>query len=88
MLIDTRASRDELRQTLSDAIDEQTAADASLVAVRAIGYRPQQIEAAEFQMVPFVWAEWLPTEGWYLATDRSRDSLHGLYFYHGVAPEW
>lgn len=88
VLVPRDASRDELRATLSDVLTSETEADSTLVAVRVIGYRSEQTGANEAEMVPFVWAEWLPTEGWYEATEASRASLHRVYFYHDIAPQW
>ena len=88
VLVPRDASRDELRKTLSDLLTAEAEADPSLVAVRAIGYRSEQTGANEADRVPFVWSEWLPTEGWYEATEGSRDSLHRVYVYHDIAPQW
>jgi len=88
VLVPREASRDELRKTLSDVLTAEAEGDPSLVAIRAIGYRSEQTGVTEAELVPFVWAEWLPTEGWYEATEASRESLHRLYLYHDIAPQW
>ncbi len=82
------ASRDQLRETLSRLIEEQVEADPRIVAARAIGYYGVQTSATEAEMVAFVWAEWLPIEGWYGATEASAESIHRLYFYPETPPQW
>jgi hypothetical protein len=88
VLVARDAGRDALRVTLGDLLTEQAEADPALVAARAIGYYGVQTSATEADMVPFVWAEWLPPDGWYNATAASRDALHRLYFYPETAPQW
>ena len=88
MLVSTDATRDQLRATLTHVLEEKAEADSETVALRAIGYRPSPGPGTEVELVPFVWAEWLPNEGWYEATADARESLHRIYFYHELAPEW
>lgn len=88
VLVARDATRDQLRQTLTDLLLEQAESDSSLVAARAIGYYGVQTSATQADMVPFVWAEWLPNEGWYYASQASRDELHRVYFYPEAAPQW
>ena len=88
VLVARDATRDELRQTLGDLLTQQAERDEALVAARAIGYYGVQTGATEAEMVPFVWAEWLPPNGWYDATESSREALHRVYFYQETAPQW
>lgn len=88
ILVPRDGSRDQLRQALADALELAAREDTTLVAARAIGYRPEQTGPADARMVPFVWAEWLPTDGWYRSTEASRSTTHRTYFYHNLAPEW
>jgi len=88
MLVSTAADRNQLRATMAEAITSAVDQDPEAVAIRVIGYRPRQTAPDEAEMEPFVWAEWLPNEGWYEATEASRDGLHRMYFYHPVAPPW
>lgn len=88
VLVPRDATRDQLRRTLSDLLLERAASDEALVAARAIGYTGVRTGENEAQMVPFVWAEWLPPDGWYESQAVSRNAIHRVYFYHEVAPEW
>jgi hypothetical protein len=88
VLVPRDGSRDELRKALTEALELAAQKDTTLVAARAIGYRAEQTGPADARMVPFVWAEWLPSDGWYRSTEASRRTIHRTYFYHNLAPEW
>lgn len=88
VLVSRDASRDELRETLSGLMAAEAERDSTLVAARAVGYYGVQTSATEADMLAFVWAEWLPVEGWYDATDASRTSIHRVYFYPETPPQW
>lgn len=88
IIVPRDASRDQLRQALGEALEQAAQEDTTLVAIRAIGYRPQQTGPVDATMVAFVWAEWLPTDGWYRSTEASRGTIHRMYFYHNLPPEW
>jgi hypothetical protein len=88
ILVPRDGSRDELRKALTEALELAAREDTTLVAARAIGYRVEQTSPADARMVPFVWAEWLPADGWYRSTEASRETIYRTYFYHNLAPEW
>lgn len=88
ILVPRDGSRDELRKALTEALELAAQEDTTLVAARAIGYRAEQTGPTDARMVPFVWGEWLPSDGWYRSTEASRHSIHRMYFYHNLAPEW
>lgn len=88
IIVPRDASRHQLRKALGDALQQAAQDDTTLVAIRAIGYRPEQTGPADATMVAFVWAEWLPPDGWYRSTATSRGTIHRMYFYHNLPPEW
>lgn len=90
MLVDADASRDRLRAAFHELLREYSQRHTDVVALRAVGYvgRPVAGDARELELVPVAWGEWLPPDGWYEATEASRDALHRIYFYHGGPPPW
>ncbi len=81
---DTRA---RLVKTARVALDSIAAADTAAVAARAILYGFRQTGPREGDVIPIVWAEWVPPEGWAQADSSSRRRLHRTYVYFGV-PAW
>lgn len=81
---DTRA---RLVKTARVALDSIAAADTAAVAARAILYGFRQTGPREGDVIPIVWAEWVPAEGWAQADSSSRKRLHRTYVYFGV-PAW
>lgn len=81
---DTRA---RLVKTARVALDSIAAADTAAVAARAILYAFRQTGPREGDVIPIVWAEWVPPEGWAEADSGSRGRLHRTYVYFGV-PAW
>lgn len=88
LLVSRDATRDALRATLAKAMADEVADDPTIVAARAIAYYGVQTGETEADLLPFAWAEWLPVEGWYEATERSADGIHRLYFYPETPPQW
>lgn len=88
ILVPADASAEQIRQMMVKLLMERGEQDTTLLALRAIAYKPVSRGAHEADLVPVVWGEWLPPEGWVGATAESRKRLHRVYTYSGVEPEW
>jgi hypothetical protein len=87
LLVMQPGSDEALGKTLRVALDSIAEADSSLAAARAILYVFQRTGRAEGKLVPRVWGEWVPLEGWDSMVARSRKQPYRLYIYHGN-PGW
>lgn len=76
-----------LSRTLLVALDSIGKADSSLMAARAILYTASAMRGNRATLVPSVWAEWVPPEGWERAGPRDRRTIHRTFVYH-VDPGW
>ncbi len=80
-------SRDRISKALRLAFDSLAAVDPEVVAARAIVYAPRSIAAREADLLPIVWAYWIPPEGWDAARPESRKRTHRTYVYFGAPPD-
>jgi hypothetical protein len=88
MIVTTQnATAEQIRRTLLDAIDAETAADAELIALRAVAYLPRATSPGEAELVPIAWGEWLPPGGWEDTTAR-RERFQRTHTYIGTSPPW
>ncbi len=87
LLVLVPESQERLIKTVRVALDSIAAADTTVVAARAILYVFNQTGPREGDVIPVVWGEWLPPEGWAEAGPDSRRRLHRTYVYFGV-PAW
>jgi len=78
---------DSMTKTVRLALDSLQRADTSLVAVRAVLYVFQPTARMEGKLVPAVWGEWVPPEGWDAAVGTERQRFHRSYVY-AVNPGW
>lgn len=88
ILVPAGASDEQMRQMMVKLLTERGEQDTTLLALRAIAYKPVARSAHEADLVPVFWGEWLPPEGWVGATAESRSRIHRVYTYSGVVPEW
>ncbi len=79
--------RQALIKTMRTALDSIAGSDTTLVAVRAILYTFRPTGPAEGDVVPVVWGERVPPEGWAAAGAGSRQRVQRTYVYYGV-PAW
>ncbi len=79
-------SRERLNETARVALDSIAAADSTVVAARVIVYLFRQSGPNEGDVIPVVWGEWVPAEGWAGADRDSRRRWHRTYVYSGVPP--
>ncbi len=79
-------SRARLSKTARVALDSIAAADTTVVAARVILYAFRQSGPNEGDVIPVVWGEWVPAEGWAEADRDSRRRWHRTYVYFGVPP--
>lgn len=82
-----RAEPDALGKAVRVALDSIGKADTTLAAARAILYQVRRVEARRGELVPTVWGEWVPVEGWDGAGTRSPRRTYRTYIYHGD-PGW
>lgn len=89
-LVPFDASSEQIRQTLVRELQERSRADTSLVALRAVAYKPRRVEGKrdEATLVPVGWGEWLPPGGWVADDPGARERTHRIYTYFGTPPEW
>lgn len=89
-LVPFDASQEQIRQTLVGELQERSRADTSLVALRAVAYKPRRVEGKENEatLVPVGWGEWLPPGGWVTEDPGARERTHRIYTYFGTPPEW
>ncbi len=80
-------SRAGLLKTIRVALDSIAAADTTAVAARAILYAFRPTRPGEGDVIPVVWGEWVPPEGWAEAGPDSRRRLHRTFVYFGN-PAW
>lgn len=69
------------------AFDSVAAADARVVAARAILYAPRARSQSQADLVPIGWAAWVPPEGWASVGPDSRRRIHRTHVYFGTAPD-
>ncbi len=81
------ASPDALSKTLRVALDSIAQADSSLAAARAVLYTFRRTGPSEGRLLPRVWGEWVPTEGWDRAPPRSAQGVYRSYIYR-TNPGW
>lgn len=80
-------SGERLSKTARVALDSIAAADTTVVAARVIVYAFRPSGPNEGEVIPVVWGEWVPAEGWAKAGPDSRRRWHRTYVYLG-APPW
>lgn len=80
-------SRESMTKTVRLALDSLQRADTSLVAVRAVLYIFRPTDRMEGKLVPVVWGEWIPPDGWDAAVAGERRRVHRSYVY-SVNPGW
>lgn len=76
-----------LTKTMRVVLDSLGQADRALVATRAVLYELRPTGRTEAIVLPKVWGEWVPAEGWDDATAESRQRFHRSYIYH-LDPGW
>ncbi len=87
-LMALQAGRQEsMTKTVRLALDSLQRADTSLIAVRAVLYVFRPTARMEGRLVPAVWGEWVPPEGWDGAVESGRGRVHRSYVY-AVNPGW
>jgi hypothetical protein len=87
MMVLERARLAALSKTMRLALDSLSRSDTSLVAARAILYVFLPTDRSSGRLVPVVWGEWVPPEGWDQGRTRTRERLHRSYIY-SVDPGW
>jgi hypothetical protein len=87
LLVMQRATSEVLSKTLRVALDSIARTDSSLAAARAILYTFRRTGPTGGKLVPRVWGEWVPREGWDRAPPRSRKRVYRSYIYLG-RPGW
>ncbi len=80
----TAAARGKTMRVVLDSLGQ---ADPALVAARAVLYELRPTSPTEGIVLPKVWGEWVPAEGWDSATAASRQMFHRSYIYH-IDPGW
>lgn len=80
-------AQESMIKTVRLALDSLQRADTSLVAVRAVLYAFRPTSRMEGKLVPVVWGEWIPPEGWDEAAPTGRKRIHRSYVY-AVNPGW
>lgn len=80
-------SPESMMKTVRLALDSLQRADTTLAAVRAVLYAFQPTAPMEGKLVPVVWGEWVPPEGWDDAGPSGRRRIHRSYVY-AVNPQW
>ena len=73
-------------KTVRLALDSLQRADTTLAAVRAVLYAFRPTSRMEGKLIPVVWGEWIPPEGWDEAAP-GRKRIHRSYVY-SVNPAW
>jgi hypothetical protein len=76
-----------MTKTVRLALDSLQRADTTLVAVRAILYTFHPTTRREGKLLPVVWGEWIPPDGWEAAGTSERRRIHRSYVY-AVNPGW
>jgi hypothetical protein len=87
MMVLERARAAALSKSVRLALDSLSRSDTSLVAARAIMYVFVPKDRSGGRLVPVVWGEWVPPEGWDKGTTRARERVHRSYIY-SVDPGW
>lgn len=82
-----RARAAALSKTVRLALDSLSRSDTSLVAARVILYVFVPTERSGGKLVPAVWGEWVPPEGWDEGRTRDSERFHRFYIYSGD-PGW
>ena len=80
-------SVESMTKTVRLALDSLQRADTSLVAVRAVLYVFRPTARMEGKLIPVVWGEWIPPDGWDAAVASERSRIHRSYVY-AVNPGW
>ena len=70
---------ESMTKTVRLALDSLQRADTSLVAVRAVLYIFRPTARMEGKLVPVVWGEWIPPDGWDAAAAGERRRIHRSY---------
>jgi hypothetical protein len=78
---------ESMTKTIRLALDSLQRADTSLVAVRAVLYVVRPSGRMEGKLIPVVWGEWVPPDGWDAAAVSERRRIHRSYVY-SVNPGW
>jgi len=87
VLVAALEDRDRLRQTVMDLLEARSREEPELAAIRVVGYMGEPGSGREVGLIPVVWGEWLPPDGWRRVEARAADGLYRIYIYHGP-PEW
>jgi hypothetical protein len=87
MMVLERARAAALSKTVRVALDSLSRSDTSLVAARAILYVFVPKDRSGGKLVPVVWGEWVPPEGWNEGRTRASQRIHRSYIY-SVDPGW
>lgn len=87
LLVMGQTGPDALGKAMRVALDSIGKADTTLAAARAILYQVRRVEARRGELVPTVWGEWVPVEGWEEVGARGPRKLYRTYVYHGD-PGW
>ncbi|MGD8868132.1 MAG: hypothetical protein PVI01_10890 [Gemmatimonadales bacterium] len=79
--------QESMIKTVRLALDSLQRADTTLVAVRAVLYAFHQTSQRQGKLIPVIWGEWIPPDGWDEAARSGRNRIHRSYVY-AVNPEW
>lgn len=78
---------DALLKTVRLALDSIAGSDTNLLAARAILYTFRPIDRRQGTLIPRIWGEWVPPEGWHSAGAVPRQRLRRSYLY-SANPGW
>lgn len=76
-----------MTKTVRLALDSLQRADTTLAAVRVVLYAFQRTARMEGKLIPVIWGEWVPPDGWDDARPSERRRIHRSYVY-AVNPGW
>lgn len=79
--------QESMIKTVRLALDSLQRADTALVAVRAVLYAFRPTSRMEGKLIPVIWGEWIPPEGWDEASRTGRRRIHRSYVY-ALNPGW
>lgn len=77
-----------LHRALTEFLRSEADRDQSLAAIRAIAYVSRQTKEEEASLLPIMWAEWVPPEGWSRAGPTRSKGPYRIYTYQEIPPEW
>lgn len=77
-----------LHRAMTEFLQAEADRDHSLVAIRVIAYVSRPTNEREASLIPVMWAEWVPPEGWGEAGPTRSRGPYRIYTYQEIPPEW